>query len=75
MVNTKVNPVAYGIDAQTPQAQRLEDVIASDPSKLRSSSATSLECKTYQVLAYSFHSSTQGHESDACYSNTRDRRR
>ncbi|KAK0657553.1 hypothetical protein B0T16DRAFT_453001 [Cercophora newfieldiana] len=43
MVNTKVKPVAYGIDAQTPQAQKLEDVIANDPSKLRSSSATSLE--------------------------------
>jgi len=43
MVNTKVKPVAYGIDAPTPQAQRLEDVIANDPSKLRSSSATSLE--------------------------------
>ncbi|KAK4451769.1 hypothetical protein QBC34DRAFT_295029 [Podospora aff. communis PSN243] len=43
MVNTKVKPVAYGIDAPTPQAQKLEDVIANDPSKLRSSSATSLE--------------------------------
>src|SRR5947208_493612 len=46
MVNTKVKPVAYGIDAPTPQAQKLEDVIANDPSKLRSSSATSLECKS-----------------------------
>ena len=52
MVNTKVKPVAYGIDAQTPQAQKLEDVIANDPSKLRSSSATSLECKSLFSLLH-----------------------
>ncbi|KAK4193450.1 hypothetical protein QBC35DRAFT_106774 [Podospora australis] len=43
MVNTKVKPVAFGLDAPTPQAQRLEDVLANDPSKLRSSTASSLE--------------------------------
>lgn len=43
MVNTKVKPVAFGLDAPTPQAQKLEDVIANEPSKLRSSTASSLE--------------------------------
>ncbi|KAK3694888.1 hypothetical protein B0T22DRAFT_85974 [Podospora appendiculata] len=43
MVNTNVRPVSFGIDAPTPQAQRLEDVIGNDPSKLRSSTASSLE--------------------------------
>lgn len=42
-VNTKVKPVAFSIDAGTPQAQRLEDVLANDASKLRSSTASSLE--------------------------------
>ncbi|KAK3310214.1 uncharacterized protein B0T15DRAFT_29088 [Chaetomium strumarium] len=42
-VNTKVKPVTFGIDAPTPQAQNLEDVIASDSSRLRSSTASSLE--------------------------------
>ncbi|KAH6853615.1 hypothetical protein B0I37DRAFT_11195 [Chaetomium sp. MPI-CAGE-AT-0009] len=42
-VNTKVKPVSFGIDAPTPQAQKLEDVLANDPSKLRSSTASSLE--------------------------------
>ncbi|KAL2136636.1 hypothetical protein VTI74DRAFT_2665 [Chaetomium olivicolor] len=42
-VNTKVKPVTYGIDAPTPQAQKLEDVLASDTSRLRSSTASSLE--------------------------------
>ncbi|KXX80467.1 hypothetical protein MMYC01_202901 [Madurella mycetomatis] len=42
-VNTKVKPVAFGIDAPTPQAQKLEDVLASDSSRLRSSTASSLE--------------------------------
>jgi hypothetical protein len=48
-VNTKVKPVAFGIDAPTPQAQKLEDVLASDPSKLRSSTASSLERETRRV--------------------------
>ncbi|GAB1310289.1 SEC7 domain-containing protein [Madurella fahalii] len=43
MVNTKVKPVAFGIDAPTPQAQKLEDVLAGDSSRLRSSTASSLE--------------------------------
>ncbi|KAK3393764.1 hypothetical protein B0H63DRAFT_27519 [Podospora didyma] len=43
MVNTKVKPVPFGLDAQTPQAQKLEDVIANEPSKLRSSTSSSLE--------------------------------
>ncbi|KAL2023666.1 hypothetical protein VTK56DRAFT_1823 [Thermocarpiscus australiensis] len=42
-VNTKVKPVGFGVDAPTPQAQKLEDVLANDPSKLRSSTASSLE--------------------------------
>ena len=45
MVNTNVKPVAFGVDAPTPQAQRLEDVVASDPSRLRASTSSSLECK------------------------------
>lgn len=45
MVNTKVKPVGFGVEAPTPQAQRLEDVLASDASRLRSSTASSLECK------------------------------
>jgi len=49
MVNTKVKPVAFGLDAPTPQAQKLEDVIANDPSKLRSSTAPSLERKGLPV--------------------------
>lgn len=44
-VNTKVKPVTYGIDAPTPQAQKLDDVLANDSSRLRSSTASSLECK------------------------------
>jgi hypothetical protein len=44
-----VKPVAFGIDAPTPQAQKLEDVLASDPSKLRSSTASSLERETRRV--------------------------
>ncbi|KAK0751507.1 hypothetical protein B0T18DRAFT_320312 [Schizothecium vesticola] len=43
MVDTKVAPVAFGLDASTPQAQRLEDVLLSDPLKLRSSTSSSLE--------------------------------
>jgi hypothetical protein len=43
-VNTKVKPTAYGMDVPTPQAQKLEDVLA-DSSKLRSSTGSSLECK------------------------------
>ncbi|KAK4154749.1 hypothetical protein C8A00DRAFT_42554 [Chaetomidium leptoderma] len=42
-VNTKVKPVMFGLDAPTPQAQKLEDVLANDSSKLRSSTASSLE--------------------------------
>ncbi|KAK4039837.1 hypothetical protein C8A01DRAFT_46732 [Parachaetomium inaequale] len=42
-VNTKIKPVMFGIDAPTPQAQKLEDVLANDSSKLRSSTASSLE--------------------------------
>ncbi|KAK4129459.1 hypothetical protein N657DRAFT_561228 [Parathielavia appendiculata] len=42
-VNTKVKPVTFGLDAPTPQAQKLEDVLASDSSKVRSSTASSLE--------------------------------
>jgi hypothetical protein len=47
MVNTKVKPVTFGIDILTPQAQKLDDVLATDPSKLRSSTASSLECKDH----------------------------
>ncbi|KAM7224355.1 hypothetical protein V8F06_000136 [Rhypophila decipiens] len=43
MVNTNVKPVMFGTDAPTPQAQKLEDVLASDPSRLRASTASSLE--------------------------------
>ncbi|KAK4147759.1 uncharacterized protein C8A04DRAFT_8874 [Dichotomopilus funicola] len=43
VVNTKVKPVVFGLDAPTPQAQKLEDVLSGDPSKLRSSTASSLE--------------------------------
>ncbi|KAK3329450.1 hypothetical protein B0H66DRAFT_25440 [Apodospora peruviana] len=43
MVNTNVKPVAFGIDAPTPQAQKLEDVIANDGSRLRASTSSSLE--------------------------------
>ncbi|KAL2165304.1 hypothetical protein VTH06DRAFT_601 [Thermothelomyces fergusii] len=42
-VNTKVKPVSFGMDAPTPQAQKLDDVLANDPSRLRSSTAGSLE--------------------------------
>ncbi|KAK4248021.1 hypothetical protein C7999DRAFT_40772 [Corynascus novoguineensis] len=42
-VDTKVKPVTFGIDAPTPQAQKLEDVLANDPSRLRSSTASSLD--------------------------------
>ncbi|EAQ93468.1 hypothetical protein CHGG_01703 [Chaetomium globosum CBS 148.51] len=48
-VNTKVKPVSFGLDAPTPQAQKLEDVLANDPSKLRSSTASSLERETRRV--------------------------
>ncbi|KAK3382945.1 hypothetical protein B0T24DRAFT_687238 [Lasiosphaeria ovina] len=43
MVNTKVKPVPFGLDTATPQAQKLEDVFANEPSKLRSSTASSLD--------------------------------
>ncbi|KAK3947319.1 hypothetical protein QBC32DRAFT_91357 [Pseudoneurospora amorphoporcata] len=43
MVNTNVKPVAFGLDAPTPQAQRLEDVFASENTRMRSSTASSLE--------------------------------
>ncbi|KAK3985388.1 hypothetical protein QBC44DRAFT_157505 [Cladorrhinum sp. PSN332] len=43
MVNTKVRPVSFNMEAPTPQAQNLEDVLANEPSKLRSSTASSLE--------------------------------
>ncbi|KAL2271071.1 hypothetical protein VTJ83DRAFT_442 [Remersonia thermophila] len=46
-VNTKVRPIGFGLDAPTPQAQRLEDML-SDPSKLRSSTAGGLERKAAQ---------------------------
>ncbi|SPQ18047.1 7ec75428-c355-4b70-b921-2387dcc9c954 [Thermothielavioides terrestris] len=42
-VDTKVKPVSFGVDAPTPQAQKLEDVIANDTAKLRSSTGGSLE--------------------------------
>lgn len=43
MVNTNVKPVPFGLDALTPQAQKLDDVIATDTARLRSSTASSLE--------------------------------
>ncbi|AEO53373.1 hypothetical protein MYCTH_2294596 [Thermothelomyces thermophilus ATCC 42464] len=42
-VNTKVKPVTFGVDAPTPQAQKLDDVLANEPPRLRSSTASSLE--------------------------------
>ena len=42
----------FSIDAATPQAQKLEDVLASDPSKLRSSTASSLECRPHWMFAH-----------------------
>jgi hypothetical protein len=46
--------VAFGLDAPTPQAQRLEDVLASDSSsKLRSSTASSLERETRRIVCVS----------------------
>lgn len=45
MVDTKVPPVAFGLDASTPQAQRLEDVLSSDSLKHRSSTSSNLECE------------------------------
>ncbi|KAK0734335.1 hypothetical protein B0T26DRAFT_761457 [Lasiosphaeria miniovina] len=51
MVNTKVKPVPFGLDTATPQAQKLEDVFANEPSKLRSSTASSLECMKPQSSA------------------------
>lgn len=45
MVDTKVPPVAFGLDATTPQAQKLEDVLSSDSLKHRSSTSSNLECE------------------------------
>lgn len=41
--------MSFGLDAPTPQAQKLEDVLANDSSKLRSSTASSLERETRRV--------------------------
>nr|CDP22576.1 Putative protein of unknown function [Podospora anserina S mat+] len=43
MVNTRVRPVSFNLDAPTPQAQKLEDVYANESTKTRSSTASSLE--------------------------------
>lgn len=75
MVNTKVKPVVFGLDAPTPQAQKLEDVLSGDPSKLRSSTASSLECKSRHVCFVEDHDESdnpllhivipESHEQDA----------
>ena len=43
MVNTKIKPIMFNIDALTPQAQKLDDVLSNDIAKHRSSTASSLE--------------------------------
>ncbi|KAK0618004.1 hypothetical protein B0T17DRAFT_495195 [Bombardia bombarda] len=42
-VNTNVKPVGFGMDAITPQAQRLDDVYGGESSRLRSSTSSSLD--------------------------------
>lgn len=49
----------FGLDAPTPQAQRLEDVLANDPSRLRSSTASSLECKALQNIVHGVYPSDE----------------
>ncbi|KAI0199783.1 hypothetical protein F4808DRAFT_199710 [Astrocystis sublimbata] len=41
-LSTDIKPVRYSLDSATPQAQNLQEIL-SDPSKMRSSSASSLE--------------------------------
>ncbi|KAL2125184.1 hypothetical protein VTJ04DRAFT_1549 [Mycothermus thermophilus] len=42
-VNTRVKPVTFGLDAPTPQAQKLEDMLSADSARMRSSTGSSLE--------------------------------
>ncbi|KAK3943694.1 hypothetical protein QBC46DRAFT_418926 [Diplogelasinospora grovesii] len=42
-LDTNVRPVKFGIEAPTPQAQSLQEVLANENAKLRSSTASSLE--------------------------------
>lgn len=41
--------MTFGLDILTPQAQKLDDVFATDPAKLRSSTGSSLECKDCEL--------------------------
>jgi hypothetical protein len=43
-----VKPVTFGLDAPTPQAQKLEDMLSADSARLRSNTGSSLERKPAQ---------------------------